>query len=270
MTERLNKFIAANGYSSRRKVDELILQGRVTVNGNTVTSLGFKITPGQDKVAVDGENLRTDTKKIYIILNKPKGVITSVSDEKHRETVIDLIKIKEKIFPVGRLDYNTSGLLLLTNDGMLANALMHPSSRIYKKYLVKLSKPLEEKHKLKLTGGIKLEGRKTAPCKIQFIRKNDFENLYISIYEGRNRQVRNMFEHYGYFVRELERVEYAGIGMEHLRPGQWRYLNAAEAAMLKKKAETSRQENESRAKTFSPKRKQGTKRFPKKINSKTK
>src|SRR6187397_980965 len=114
---RLNKFIAANGISSRRKVDEMITQGRVTVNGATIIELGHKIDPDTDKVALDGENIKTSTKKIYIILNKPQGVITSVSDEKHRTTVIDVINIKEKVFPVGRLDYNTSGLLLLTNDG---------------------------------------------------------------------------------------------------------------------------------------------------------
>lgn len=230
---RLNKFMASNGISSRRKTDELIEQGRVTVNGNTVKELGFKIDPDKDKVAFDGETVKTDTEKIYIILNKPKGIITSVSDEKNRETVIDLVKIKKKIFPVGRLDYNTSGLLLLTNDGDLANKLMHPKSKIYKTYSVTLSKPLEEKHKFKLTGGIKLEGRKTAPCIIKFPRKDDFQNLNISIYEGRNRQVREMFEHYGYFVRELQRTDYAGMKLGSLKEGEWRYLNQKEISKLK-------------------------------------
>lgn len=230
---RLNKFIASNGYYSRRKIDELIEQGRVTVNGKTIFELGYKIDPENDRIKLDGESIRTSTKKIYIILNKPKGVITSVSDDKHRETVIDLIKIKEKIFPVGRLDYNTTGLLLLTNDGELANKLMHPKSEIYKTYFVKLSKPLEEKHRLKLTGGIKLEGRKTSPCKIRFAKKNNFQELYISIYEGRNRQVRNMFEHYGYFVRDLERVEYAGLKITGLKEGQWRKLSTEELEKLK-------------------------------------
>lgn len=229
---RLNKFIASNGFSSRRKIDEMILQGRVTVNGKTINELGYKINPDNDKVALDGENIRRSTKKIYILLNKPKGIITSVSDEKHRATVIDLIKIREKIFPVGRLDYNTSGLLLLTNDGELANKLMHPVNEIYKTYLVKLSKPLEEKHRLKLTSGIKLEDKKTAPSKIRYVKKNDYENLYISIYEGRNRQVRKMFENYGYFVRELKRVEYAGLKLGNMREGEWKYLNAVETALL--------------------------------------
>ena len=230
---RLNKFIASNGILSRRKIDELILQGRVSVNGNEITELGFKIDPEKDKISVDGEAVRTNTKKIYIILNKPQGVITSVSDDKKRTTVIDILGLNEKVFPVGRLDYNTTGLLLLTNDGELANKLMHPKSEIYKTYFVKLSKPLEEKHRLKLTEGIKLEGKETAPSKIRYPKKNNnYQDLFISIYEGRNRQVRNMFEHYGYFVRELERVEYAGLNMEDLRSGEWRKLTPEEVVKL--------------------------------------
>lgn len=231
---RLNKFIASNGISSRRKVDELIKEGRVTVNGNTIVELGFRIDAAKDKVKLDGETIRTSTKKIYIILNKPKGIITSVSDEKHRATVIDIIKSKEKIFPVGRLDYNTSGLLLMTNDGELANKLMHPKSEVYKTYFVQLSKPLEERHRLKLTGGVELEGKKTAPAKIRYPKKNNnYQDLYISIYEGRNRQVRNMFEHYGYFVRELERTEYAGLHLDEMKPGEWRNLTPEELVKLK-------------------------------------
>ncbi len=230
---RLNKFIASNGILSRRKIDELILQGRVSVNGNEITELGFKIDPEKDKISVDGEIVRTNTKKIYIILNKPQGVITSVSDDKKRTTVIDILGLNEKVFPVGRLDYNTTGLLLLTNDGELANKLMHPKSEIYKTYFVKLSKPLEEKHRIKLTEGIKLEGKETAPSKIRYPKKNNnYQDLFISIYEGRNRQVRNMFEHYGYFVRELERVEYAGLNMEDLRSGEWRKLTPEEVKKL--------------------------------------
>ncbi|HMQ67701.1 MAG TPA: pseudouridine synthase [Ignavibacteria bacterium] len=237
---RLNKFIASNGYSSRRKIDELIEQGRVTVNKNTVVELGFRIDPSKDKVAVDGEYIRTSVKKIYIMLNKPKGVVTTVSDDKHRTTVIDLVKIKDKIFPVGRLDYNTTGLLLLTNDGELANKLMHPKSEIYKTYFVKLSKPLEEKHRLKLTGGIPLEDKKTAPCLIRYPKKNNnYQDLYISIYEGRNRQVRKMFEFYGYFVRELERTEYAGLKLGDLKEGQWKKLDVEQVRRLQQIAENA-------------------------------
>jgi len=230
---RLNKFIAANGISSRRKIDEMILQERVTVNGKTVNELGFKIDPGFDKVKVDGELVRTDTKKVYIMLNKPKGIITSVKDEKRRTTVIDLIKLNQKIFPVGRLDYNTSGLLLLTNDGEFANHLMSPKSKVHKTYYVELSKPLEEKHRIKLSEGIKIDGIRTAPAKIKYVKSSDYHRLYISIYEGKNRQIHNMFEHYGYFVRELMRVEYSGLKLEGLNEGNWRYLTAEEVSKLK-------------------------------------
>ncbi|MBS1518264.1 MAG: rRNA pseudouridine synthase [Bacteroidetes bacterium] len=230
---RLNKFIAANGISSRRKVDEMILEERVTVNGNTVNELGFRIDPGFDKVRVDGELVRTDTKKVYIILNKPKGIITSVKDEKKRTTVIDLIKLNQKIFPVGRLDYNTSGLLLLTNDGGFANYLMSPKNKVHKTYYVQLSKPLEEKHRVKLSEGIKLDGILTAPAKIKYLKNNDYQRLFISIYEGKNRQIHNMFEHFGYFVRELMRVEYGGLKLEGLKEGSWRFLNAVEVSKLK-------------------------------------
>ena len=243
---RLNKFIASNGYSSRRKIDELIEQGRVTVNKNTVVELGFKIDPSKDKVAVDGEYIRTSVKKIYIMLNKPQGVVTTVSDDKHRTTVIDLVNMKDKIFPVGRLDYNTTGLLLLTNDGDLANKLMHPKSEIYKTYFVKLSKPLEEKHRLKLTGGINLEDKKTAPCLIRYPKKNNnYQDLYISIYEGRNRQVRKMFEFYGYFVRELKRTEYAGLKLGDLKESQWKKLDAEQVKRLHQIAENTASENAS-------------------------
>jgi len=230
---RLNKFIAANGIGSRRKVDEMIEQGRVTVNKKTITELGFKIDAENDKVKVDGELVKTDTKKVYIMMNKPKGVITSVSDEKKRTTVIDLINLNQKIYPVGRLDYNTSGMLLLTNDGEFANHLMSPKNKVHKKYYVELSKPLEEKHRIKLCEGIKLDNVRTAPAKMKFLKDNDYTRLYISIYEGRNRQIHNMFEHYGYFVRELIRVEYGGLKMEGLPEGSWRYLTAEEIAKLK-------------------------------------
>lgn len=209
------------------------MQGRVTVNNKTVYELGFKIDPDKDKISVDGEPVKSEVKKIYILLNKPKGVITTVSDDKKRTTVIDLVKVNRKIFPVGRLDYNTGGLLLLTNDGEFANELMKPENQIYKTYYVELSKPLEERIKKKLCGGIMLDGRKTRPAVIRFPNKNDYTRLLISIHEGRNRQIHNMFEKFGYFVRELYRTEYAGLNIGNLREGQWRYLKADEVNKLK-------------------------------------
>ncbi len=233
---RLNKFIADSGVASRRKVDEMITEGRVTINGKTITALGIRIIPGKDKIEVDGESVRTSSKKVYYLLNKPKGIITSVADEKNRTTVVDLINTNERIFPVGRLDYDSSGLLILTNDGELANGLMHPSGEVRKSYLVKLSKPLEEKHKSRIESGVVVDGRRTAGCEISYPRKKDAQTVLITIHEGRNRQVRKMFEKYGYFVRELDRVEYAGLKTDSLMSGGWRRITPKEVAMLYKAA----------------------------------
>ena len=225
---RLNKFLANNSNFARRKIDEFIEQGRVTVNRKVVTEQGVQINPLSDDVRLDGEKVREKVKKIYIVLNKPAGIVTTTDDEKNRQTVIDLINIKEKLYPVGRLDYDTTGLLLLTNDGEFANKLMHPKYKVAKTYIVKLTKPLDEKHKLKLMSGIKIDGRKTAPCKITLPNKNDGETVSITITEGRNRQVRRMFEHYGYFVRKLHRSTYGHISLGNLAPGQWAKLSIEE------------------------------------------
>lgn len=225
---RLNKFLANNTNFARRKIDEFIEQARVTVNHKVVIEQGLQINPESDDIRLDGERIREKTRKLYIILNKPAGIITTTDDEKNRETVIDIINIKEKLYPVGRLDYETTGLLLLTNDGEFANKLMHPKYKVTKTYVVKLSKPLDEKHKEKLMGGIKIDGRRTAPCKISFPNKNDAETVIISISEGRNRQVRRMFEHYGYFVRKLHRSAYGHLTLGNLAPGQWAKLSVEE------------------------------------------
>ena len=232
--ERINKFIATHGKIARRTVDEYILQGRINVNGITITEPGTKIIPSKDKVYVDGELIKTDNKKVYIILNKPEGVISSVSDEKRRKTVVDMIKIKERIFPIGRLDYNTTGLILLTNDGDFANKLMHPKFNVVKTYKVKLSRPLEEKHKIKLINGINIDGSKTSKCQIIFPKRHDFSLVSITIHEGRNHQIKNMFEHFGYFVRDLHRSEYGGLTLKGLNPREWRYLTAVEINLLVK------------------------------------
>lgn len=229
---RINKFIAMHSDIARRTVDEYILQGRITINGISIFEPGYKINPGKDKVSVDGVPVKVSTKKIYIILYKPEGVISSVSDEKHRKTVVDLINIKDRIFPIGRLDYDTTGLLLLTNDGDFANKLMHPKFNVDKTYIVQISRPLEEKHKIKLENGIRIEGRKTSPAKISFPKRNDFTSVSITIHEGRNRQVRNMFEHYGYFVRKLHRSTYGKLDLKGMKPGGWRFLSAVEVASL--------------------------------------
>ncbi|MCX7834220.1 MAG: rRNA pseudouridine synthase [Ignavibacteria bacterium] len=237
---RINKFIASNTKLSRRKVDEYILQGRVTINNITISDTGFKINPERDKIRVDGELIKQSKKKVYILLNKPQKTISSVSDDKGRVTVVDLIKIKEKIFPVGRLDYDTSGALILTNDGEFANKIMHPSFKIPKTYELKLSKPLEEKHKDYLTRGILLEGKKTAPSKIEFLSKDDKRKIRITIIEGRNRQVKKMFEKFGYKIYRLHRSKIGTISLGNLNSGEWRYLTTQEVSKIESLVSTKK------------------------------
>ena len=230
---RINKFVAAYGKLARRKVDEYILQGRITVNGITIREPGYKINPGKDSVSVDGESIKVESKKIYIVLNKPPKVISAVTDDKKRKTVIDLVKVKDRIFPIGRLDYDTTGLIILTNDGELANKLMHPRYKVDKTYLVHLSKPLQEKHKKKLAEGIFIDRKKTEPAKIVFLNKDDYKRLFISIHEGRNRQVRSMFESFGYKIRKLHRTKYGNLKLGNLGEGEWRKLSGKEISLLK-------------------------------------
>jgi len=233
--ERLNKFIAANGIFSRRKIDEFIVEGRVSVNGKEVFDLGTKINPLTDKVFIDGERVRITDKKIYLMMNKPINVITSVSDDKKRPTVIDILNTKTKIFPVGRLDFHTTGLLILTNDGDFANKLMNPVYKIYKTYEAKLSRPLDQKHRMLLEKGIKLEGVYTLPAIINLPNERDFTDVEISISQGKNRQVRRMFEHFGYFVNKLHRSGYGGLKLGNLREGEFRKMTKEEVDTLMKK-----------------------------------
>lgn len=233
-TTRLNKFIATYGDISRRTAEEYITQERVTVNNKTITDPAFGIEEDRDKVRVDGELIKVSAKKIYILLNKPKKVISTVSDDKHRVSVVDLIKTNDKIFPVGRLDYETTGLILLTNDGDFANKLMHPRFGVKKTYKVKLSKPLEEKHRKVLEKGVRIQNRKTLPAEVRFTNKKDERYLNITIHEGRNRQVRKIFESLGYFVDKLERIKYGTLELKGLPTGQWRNLSPEEVQSLLK------------------------------------
>jgi 23S rRNA pseudouridine2605 synthase len=237
MLERLQKVIAQAGIASRRDAEELITAGRVTVNGKVVTELGTKIEPRRARVTVDGKPLKAE-KYVYILLNKPKGVVTTLEDPRGRKTVADIVaKIPERIYPVGRLDYNTEGLLLLTNDGDVAYALTHPSHEIAKTYLVKVEGfPPEEKLD-KLRVGIKLEDGVTAPAKINVVdidQEKELTTLEIIIYEGKNRQIRRMCEAIGYPVKNLKRVQYAFLTLEGLRRGQYRQLLAGEVEQLKR------------------------------------
>lgn len=230
--ERLNKFIAANGMFSRRKIDEFIVEGRVSVNGKEVYDLGTKINPLTDKVFIDGERVRPTDKKIYLMMNKPLNVITSVSDEKKRPTVIDIVNMKTKVFPVGRLDFHTTGLLILTNDGDFANKLMNPVFKVWKTYDVKLSRPLEQKHRQLLEKGIKLEGVYTLPAVINIPNERDYTEVVVSISQGKNRQVRRMFEHFGYFVNKLHRSGYGALTLGNLREGEFRKMTKEEVDSL--------------------------------------
>lgn len=239
MLERLQKVIAQAGVASRRDAEELIKAGKVKVNGKIVTELGSKIEPKRDRVTVDGKPLKAE-KNVYILLYKPKGVVTTLDDPRGRKTVAQLVAaIPERIYPVGRLDYNTEGLLIMTNDGDLTHALTHPSHEIAKTYLAKVQGfPPEEKLD-KLRVGIKLEDGVTAPAKINIVaidQEKELTTLEIVIYEGKNRQIRRMCEAIGYPVKNLKRVKFAFLTLEGLRRGQYRQLLAGEVEDLKRLA----------------------------------
>ncbi len=231
---RLNKYLAMCGVASRRKADELIQQGRVEVNGKVVTQLGLKINPQKDKVTVDGKLVKPEEKLVYIVINKPKDCITTVRDEKGRRTVLDLVKVKQRIFPVGRLDRNTTGVLLLTNDGELAYRLMHPKYKVEEAYKVEIDKPIKPEDIEKLKSGIMLDGRKTEACDVYILPNSDRKEIGITIHEGRYRQIRRMFERLGYKVRKLHRVSFGGITVSGMKRGEWRYLTESEIKRLKK------------------------------------
>ncbi len=230
---RLNKFISSSGFAARRKADDLIKDGRVAVNSSVVTELGTKIDPAVDTVRIDGETVKTKSGFVYILLNKPKGYVTTTSDEKNRPTVLDLINIKKRIYPVGRLDFDTEGLLLLTDDGDLAYKLMHPKFLVNKTYLAKLNKPLNDKNLFHLIQGVSINGRKTSEASISIVPDSGSKLVRISIHEGRNRQVKKMFESVGLYVRKLKRIEYANLKISSLRPGTWRLLITQEIEKLK-------------------------------------
>lgn len=231
--ERLQKYLSSCGVASRRKSEELILQKKVSVNGIVVTELGFKVSD-KDEVVVDGKQVLRSEKEYYI-LYKPEKTICSVKDEKGRTTVIDLINTKEKIFPVGRLDYDTSGLLLLTNDGEITNKLTHPKGNIEKTYYVKVNGIVTSKHLKALEDGILLDGvmTKKARAKLKKMdKKNNKSYVELTITEGRNHQVKNMFASLGFKVLKLKRTHYAFFDLEGLSVGEYRKLSIKEIKQL--------------------------------------
>lgn len=230
---RLNRFIAMSGVCSRREADQLIAAGEVTVNGVRVDQLGSKVRPAQDEVRLNGELLKGE-KKVYILLNKPKGYVTTVEDPHADRTVIDLLKgeCKERVYPVGRLDKNTTGVLLLTNDGNLTKELTHPSYAKKKIYHVFLDKPCKEEDLEKLANGIELEDGPIHADEVSFVDDKGME-VGVELHSGRNRIVRRMFDALGYEVVKLDRVYFAGLTKMGLRRGFWRYLTPREVGALR-------------------------------------
>ena len=233
---RLNKYLSTAGVCSRRKADEMIQEGKVKVNGNAVMNLGVKIDPSCDQVFVNGKQVVNLDEPVYIVFNKPKDCITTASDERGRTTVMDYVRVRERIYPVGRLDRNTTGVLLLTNDGEFANKMMHPKSEVKKAYRVTLDKQLSAEHVKKLREGIRLSDGKTEPAEVHILPSEKNTIAGIVIHEGRNRQVHRMFEAIGYVVRRLDRVAYADITVEGLKRGAWRRMTNSEVFRLKKLA----------------------------------
>ncbi len=234
--ERLQKVIANLGYCSRRKAEELILAGKVMVNGKVINTLGTKVETTDD-IEVEGVLLEKNINKVYFLLNKPRNTICSVSDEKGRKTVVDLIDTKYRIYPVGRLDYDTTGLLILTNDGNLANHLMHPKNKIPKTYLAKLEGVINKEAIDKLKNNIEVEGKKVDIIDFK-VRKKDVKKnttfISITIIEGRNHIVKKIFEELGYCVEKLTRTNYSFLNANDLRSGEYRTLSIKEVKKLYK------------------------------------
>ena len=232
---RLNRFIANAGVCSRREADKYISAGLVAVNGNIVTELGVKVKMNDD-VRFDGKKLNAE-KKIYLLLNKPKDFVTTTDDPHADRTVMDLVKdaCPERIYPVGRLDKSTTGVLLFTNDGELSDRLTHPSHNIKKIYQVTLDKPLTKNDMLQVAEGIELEDGRIAADAVSYIDGNNKTEIGLEIHSGRNRIVRRIFEHLGYKVKKLDRVYFAGLTKKNLSRGKWRFLAHKEVQFLKMK-----------------------------------
>ena len=232
---RLQKVLAEIGLASRRQSEEMIRQGRVTVNGRAAR-IGEKVDPSRDHIKVDGRRVALPSEKLYLLLHKPKNTVTTLEDPEGRPTVLSLVKEKRaRLFPVGRLDYDAEGFLLLTNDGDLAHRLSHPSFRIPRTYRVKVKgKPSPEEIR-KLSRGISLEDGPTAPCRITFLRETR-ENAWMemTLREGRNRQVKRMWEKMGYPVLKLKRVSFAGLALGNLQPGEYRALGPKELEKIRR------------------------------------
>lgn len=232
--ERVQKVISNSGFASRRKAEELIKEGRVTINGK-VAILGDKVS-GSDIIMVDKEIIaRNNGNYKYFLLNKPRGVVTTTKDDKGRKTVVDLIDSNINVYPVGRLDYDTTGTLLLTNDGDLCNKLIHPKNNIEKVYLAKIKGFLSKENAEKLEKGVVIDNYKTSPCKVKqksYDKKTNTALVLVTIHEGRNHQVKKMFESVGILVDKLTRLSFAGLNVKNLKSGEYRELSKKEVNVL--------------------------------------
>jgi len=232
--ERLQKILSQAGVASRRKAEKLIVEGRVTVNGKTITELGSKADLETDHVKVDGNLLRAPKRNLYIALNKPKEVMTTASDPEGRQTVMHLMRgVRERVFPVGRLDYHTEGLLLLTNDGEFAHRITAPANHVTKVYVAKVNGALTEEQERVFRSGVPLRGRKTAPAELKLIKPGANPWYEVRIAEGRQNQIRIMFKYFGRLVEKLRRVKIAFLELD-LPPGRWRALTPKEIERFRK------------------------------------
>jgi pseudouridine synthase len=232
--ERLQKIISQAGIASRRKAEELIAEGRVRVNGQVVTALGTKADLMRDHIKVDNKLIHAPKNLLYIALNKPHSVVTTLSDPEERKTVAEFLRgVKERVYPVGRLDYASEGLLLFTNDGEFANRIMSKRFNIVKTYVVKGTGMLTEKQLAEFRSGVPLDGRRTKPANIKVLSKSENPWYEIQLTEGRQNQIRNMFRHFGFYVEKLKRVKIGFLELATLRPGQYRHLTPAEVAKFK-------------------------------------
>jgi 23S rRNA pseudouridine2605 synthase len=241
--ERLQKIISQAGVTSRRQAEKYIVDGRVSVNGQIVTELGSKADLERDHIKVDGRLIHAPKHQVYIVLHKPNNTVTTVSDPQHRATVMDLIRgLKERVYPVGRLDYHSEGLLLLTNDGELANAITSASTHLAKTYLVKANGALSADQEQKFRQGVPLSGRRTMPAGLKMIHDAANPWYEVRLYEGRNNQIRLMFKHFGKLVEKLRRVRIGPLELGALKPGDFRHLSAEEVHKLKRAVHTPHKE----------------------------
>ena len=236
--ERLQKILAQAGVASRRHAEQIIVEGRVTVNGKVVTELGSKADIDRDHVKVDGRLLHAPQRHVYLAMNKPNNTVTTVSDPQGRATVMELLRgVKERVYPVGRLDYHSEGLLLLTNDGEMANAIMSAATHLPKTYVVKVNGPLTAEQEQKFRQGVPLSGRRTQPAGLKLLHSAQNPWYEVRLYEGRNNQIRLMFKHFGRLVEKLKRVGIGPLELGALKPGEFRRLTDQEVAKLKRATE---------------------------------